>query len=55
MFVSLELFTLKKLKSKESGMWKIATFDIFQVLFCTFHSSKNMAQTTRENAQGQNL
>ena len=38
-----------------SGMWKIATFDIFQVLFCTFHSSKNMAQTTRENAQGQNL
>ena len=40
---------------KESGMWKIATFGIFQVLFCTFRSSKNMAQATRENAVGQYL
>ena len=36
-------------------MWKIATFDIFQVLLCTFCSSTNLAQIAGENAVGQNL
>ena len=36
-------------------MWKIATFDIFQVRFCTFCSSANLAQVAVENAVGQYL
>ena len=36
-------------------MWKIATFDIFQVLFCTFCSNTNLAQIAGENAVRQYL
>ena len=36
-------------------MRKIATFDIFRVLFCTFCSVTNLTLTAGENAEGQIL
>ena len=33
-------------------MWKIATLDIFQVLFRIFHSSTNLALMAGENVVG---
>ena len=55
MLVSLELFILWKLIFKETAMWKIATFGIFHVLFCTFRSGTNMAQITHEKEVRQYL
>ena len=40
---------------RATEMWKIATFNIFQVLFCPFGSSKNLALIACENAVGQHL